>query len=230
MWAALIILAILVTLAVWELWISEGAHLGRGFVVWLYDLTASYYDRIKQFDPDWERRTLGEPLAAAAPRLPWVKLLDVGAGTGRVARSIQAVQAFEGTIYNLDPSRRMISLGRRRVTYPRTRWLQAWAIPLPFAADTFDMVTCIEVLEFTPQPRETLKELIRVLRPGGWMLLTNRVGRQAALIVGHTFRRESFTSVLAQAGLEAVETFAWQVEYDLVWAQKPTRDAPTAGE
>ena len=45
----------IVGLLAWELWICEGAHFGRRFVVWLYDLAAGRYDRIKHFDPDWER-------------------------------------------------------------------------------------------------------------------------------------------------------------------------------
>ncbi len=221
LWAALLLLGLLVGLAILELWIAEGAHLGQRFVIWLYDLTASRYDRIKQFNPDWERRTLGTPLAALAPGMPWVRFLDVGAGTGRVARTLIPLPDFEGSLFNLEASRRMLELGRQLTASKGNHWLQSWAVPLPFPANVFDVVTCLEVLEFTPDPQATLRELVRVLRPGGWLVVTNRVGRQAPLILGRTFSRDRFPPVLRQAGLDDVQTYAWQVEYDLVWAKKP---------
>ena len=54
MWIAIIIAGLIGLLAVWELWICEGAHLGRRAVVFLYDITARRYERIKCFDPEWE--------------------------------------------------------------------------------------------------------------------------------------------------------------------------------
>src|SRR4030042_6416542 len=75
-------LVLVAALLVWELWICEGAHLGRRFVVSMYDLAADRYDSIKHFDADWERRFLGEALAGAIGSLPGARLLDGGAGTG----------------------------------------------------------------------------------------------------------------------------------------------------
>src|SRR5215831_4671940 len=75
-------------LAYWELIVAEGAHLGTGVVVWLYDLTARRYDRIKQFDLQVEAQTLGLPLAMALAELDEASILDVAAGTGRVARTL----------------------------------------------------------------------------------------------------------------------------------------------
>src|SRR3990170_4076789 len=81
---------VIVLLAAWELWICEGTHLGRRFVVWMYDVAAGRYEGIKRFDPGWEQRFLGEPLAAVLGGLPDARLLDVGAGTGRAARPLLA--------------------------------------------------------------------------------------------------------------------------------------------
>src|SRR5215471_10769272 len=83
--AALVLIALL---AYWELVVVEGAHLGEGVVVWLYDLVAARYDRIKQFDLDVEGGTLGLPLATALAELDDARVLDVAAGTGRVARAL----------------------------------------------------------------------------------------------------------------------------------------------
>src|SRR3972149_712601 len=92
MWIALPIALTLLGLAYWELIVCEGAHLGKHFVVWLYNLTAFHYERIKGFDPDWERRTLGESLFSSVSGLRGARVLDVGAGTGRAARSLHDVR------------------------------------------------------------------------------------------------------------------------------------------
>jgi len=217
--AALVIIALL--LLVWELYICEGTHLGSRFVIWLYDLTARRYDDIKQFDADWEFQFLGNPIAVSLEHLAGAHILDVGAGTARLARSVLRSPAFTGSITCVEPSRPMIEQGRALVPPARTAWIKAWAVPLPFADDSFDMVTCLEILEFTPRPRETLRELVRVLRPGGWLITTNRVSREAPLILGKTFPRKRFPDVLQAAGLQEIEVLIWQVDYDLAWAQKP---------
>jgi ubiquinone/menaquinone biosynthesis C-methylase UbiE len=221
MWILVIIVVALLGLAYWELIVCEGAHLGKHFVVWLYDLTATYYERIKGFDPDWERRSLGEPLSSSVGGLRGARLLDVGAGTGRATRALHNVIRDETSIINVEPSWRMLSLGRRHPATTGSTWVQAWADPLPFAESSFDIVVSLEVLEFTPDPRESLNEFARVLRPGAWLLVTNRIGSSARWILGRTFRRDAFGGVLESAGFTEVEVFPWQVEYDLAWARKP---------
>lgn len=220
MWIA--VLTISAALIVyWELSICEGAHLGRRAVVAMYDLTASRYNQIKEYDPDWEQRFLGEPVAHVLGTLEGSRLLDVGAGTGRLAWALEASGRFEGTFVGLEASRRMIQSQLHTDGRVRTRWVQAWATPLPFAENTFDLVSSLEVLEFTPAPRETLRELARVLRPGGWLLVTNRVGWQAPLILGRTFSTDHFQEILGGLGLSDIEVFPWQEDYDLAWARKP---------
>jgi ubiquinone/menaquinone biosynthesis C-methylase UbiE len=220
MWIAVLVLVILITLAVWEFWICEGTHLGRNLVVWMYDLAATRYDRIKSFDHDWERRFLGEPLAAATSGFIGAMLLDVGAGTGRTARALLPICPFKGRIICLEPSAKMLSIGRQLTDAGATEWIRAWAVPLPFAEETFDVVVSLEILEFTPSPRGTLAGMVRVLRPGGWLLVTNRIGWEAPLILGKTFRRDAFRDVLQGLGLQDIEIQPWQVDYDLVWARK----------
>lgn len=218
---AVLLLIIAAALCIWEFIVCEGAHLGRRFVVWLYDLAATRYNNIKDFDFDWERRVLGEPITDVLSSLADAKLLDVGAGTGRLARTLLALWNFDGTIINLEPSSKMLSLGRSATETAYSFWIRSFAVPLPLASDTFDIVISLEILEFTPNPRRTLAELARVLRPGGWLIVTNRVGWEAKWIFGRTFRKEVFPSVLEKAGLQDITIYPWQVNYDLAWARKP---------
>jgi ubiquinone/menaquinone biosynthesis C-methylase UbiE len=210
---------ILAALVFWEFYICEGAHLGPRVVIGLYDVFAGRYDGIKQFDEDWERRFVGEPIANAVGSLKAPLVLDVGAGTGRVARAFLP-QAPAGTrLVCLEPSVAMLAHGRRIA--PPAFWMRGRATPLPFAEGTFDVVVSLELLEFTPRPLRTLAELVRVLRPGGSLLVTNRIGREARWIVGRTFRKEAFPGILESLGLREVILYPWQVEYDLAWAWKP---------
>jgi ubiquinone/menaquinone biosynthesis C-methylase UbiE len=214
-------LILLAALLIWELWICEGAHFGKRFVVAMYDLAAGRYDSIKHFDADWERRFLGEALAGAIGSMPGVRVLDVGAGTGRAARALLPASNFDGLLACLEPSRRMLALGRQLTAHPAAAWLRGWAVPLPFATDSFDFVVSLEMLEFTSKPRQTVQEFARVLRPGGWLLVTNRVSRDARWILGRTVPRDKFAPFLEAAGLNDIEVLPWQVDYDLAWARKP---------
>jgi len=179
MWVFIPLLLFVVGIAYWEIWVCEGAHLGRRFVIWLYDIAAVRYERIKKFDPTWERQFLAEPVAKVLGTLPNALVLDVGAGTGRLAHSLFQLPNIRARMICLEPS-----------------------------------------IEFTPHPMQTIEELGRVLRPGGWLLVTNRVGKEARWIFGKTFTRERFPEILKDMGFENVEVFRWQVTYDLAWAQK----------
>jgi SAM-dependent methyltransferase len=43
---------------------------------------------------------------------------------------------------------------------------------IPFAADTFDLILCMQVLEYVPEPQIVMAEIYRVLRPGGTLILS----------------------------------------------------------
>jgi ubiquinone/menaquinone biosynthesis C-methylase UbiE len=214
--------AVLIVLLYWELVIAEGTHLGAGVVVWLYDLTAGRYDRIKQFDLAVENGTLGLPLAAELAGVTEPLVLDAACGTGRVAWAVLRQPAFDGTVVNLDLSAGMLRTGRvKGSSWPgRVHWLRAPADRLPFDDAAFDAVTCLEALEFMPDARAVLGECVRVLRPGGLLLTTNRVGRDAWLMPGKTYSRPAFERLIGDFPLYNVQIEPWQVEYDLVWARK----------
>ncbi|MBN1979875.1 MAG: methyltransferase domain-containing protein, partial [Anaerolineae bacterium] len=216
------ILVLLGLLAYWQLVIAEGTHLGPRVVTLLYDWSARAYERIKQYDTGDEQWFLGLPLARALELIPAPLVLDVATGTGRLPRALMRQPPFEGRVIGLDLSRRMLAeaVGRTSQFADRLTYIWQDARRLPFDADTFDAVTCLEALEFTPNPREVLAELVRVLRPGGVLLVTNRIGRDAKLLPGRAFPREEFDQVLAEFPLEDIKVRPWQMDYDLAWAIK----------
>jgi ubiquinone/menaquinone biosynthesis C-methylase UbiE len=214
--------AALAALAYWAYVITEGAYFGSRLVTLLYDRDADRYDEIKGYLPEEEhlhlvaplRRRLGDPRA---------RVLDVATGTARLPLALLADVGYTGEVVGLDLSPGMLRRAWMKVGgwSPRVHLVCAAAAPLPFADGAFDAVLSLEALEFTRRPGATLREMARVLRPGGVFAVTNRVGWEALLMPGRAFRRPSFEADLRGLGLTDVETTRWQTYYDLVWARKP---------
>jgi len=222
-WIALALgLVLLGLLLYWQLVIAEGTYLGPRLVTLLYDWSARAYERIKQFDAGAEQWFLGLPLARALELIPAPLVLDVATGTGRLPQALLRQPAFDGHVIGLDLSRRMLREAVHRTVQFADRLTFVWqdARNLPFDDATFDAVTCLEALEFTPDPRAVLAELVRVLRPGGVLLVTNRVGPDAKFMPGRAFARDEFERLLREFPLEDTKVQTWQVDYDLAWAVK----------
>jgi ubiquinone/menaquinone biosynthesis C-methylase UbiE len=207
----------------WLLIVTEGVYLGRRIVVWMYDLTAHRYDRIKQFDGDAERFLVIRPLLGRLLERPAPLVLDVATGTGRLPAHLLDEPTFNGRVIGLDASARMLSQAwpKLSVYHHRANLVQQIAVDLPFANGVFDAVSCLEALEFFPDDTLALLEMVRVLRPGGTLLVTRRRGWEAKTFVGRYRDQETFEALLSSLGLIGVESRLWQIEYDLVFARKP---------
>lgn len=210
----------------WLLVITEGVYLGRRVVAWLYDVTARKYDDIKQFDVEHEHQTISGPLLRVLDGRPSPWVLDVGTGTGRVPALLLQEPGFKGRVVGLDAAGKMLALASRKfIALPgdqncRVALVQQTAAPLPFPDNTFDAVTCLEALEFFPSDVDALQEMVRVLRPGGFLMTTRRRGLEARLFVGRYRSTGDLERILVNLGLLEVETNFWQVNYDLVTAWK----------
>ena len=119
----LILLALLLLglLLYWQLIIAEGAYLGAPLVALLYDWTAERYNKIKDFDEDLERLTLGIPLANRLSRQPEGLVLDVATGTGRVPLALLRQPDYRGRIIALDRASKMLQVAIRE-TAPFFNW------------------------------------------------------------------------------------------------------------
>ncbi len=223
----IIALGLLVALFYWALIITEGAYLGARVVAWTYDLAANKYDRIKQFRPDHDVWMIVEPLLNKLREVRHPLILDVATGTGRLPLALLGRPTFDGHVIGLDLSRKMLEQADRKLGQHAGRYTLVWhdAQHLPFDDETFDAVCCLEALEFMPDPTQTLCELTRVLRPGGALLVTNRVNWEAKLMPGKAFSKDRFRDMLKSLGLLRIEFRLWQVYYDLIFARKPGRQA-----
>jgi demethylmenaquinone methyltransferase/2-methoxy-6-polyprenyl-1,4-benzoquinol methylase len=112
-------------------------------------------------DPRW-RRALVRGLAPA----PGARVLDVATGTGMVAAELLA--RCDCTVVGVDQSAAMLGAARERFRGERRVTLvEAQAEALPFADASFDALSFTYLLRYVEDPQETMRELARVLRPGG---------------------------------------------------------------
>jgi ubiquinone/menaquinone biosynthesis C-methylase UbiE len=98
-------------------------------------------------------------------------ILDVGSGAGQIAGHLLDFADPDARITCIDLSQPMLRRARQRLKSDRPSYVVADVTSLPFADNSFDGITCGYVLEHVPDPPLGLKELARVLRPGGRMLL-----------------------------------------------------------
>lgn len=222
---------VLLTLLYWQLIIAEGTYLGPRTVAWTYDLVARRYDAIKRFNPQNESWFVAAPLLRALSDVQDPVILDVATGTGRLPLALLR-DGFGGQIVGLDLSQGMLEQARRKLEGYRDQayLLRQDADYLPFEDCVFDAVTCLESLEFMSRPAKTLSEMVRTLAPGGTLMLTNRVGREARLLPGRSTPRTQFEQLLFDHGLTQIQIRPWQSNYDLALAQKPGDRAPRARE
>lgn len=100
-------------------------------------------------------------------RAEGLRLLDVGCGTGHHLAWLRQ-QGFD--VAGVDGSQEMIALAEAR--NPEVVIRQGDVEALPFPSGGFDVVVCVEVLRYLSGPSDCLREMARVLRPGGLCLAT----------------------------------------------------------
>jgi SAM-dependent methyltransferase len=127
-------------------------------------------------------------------------VLDVGCGTGIVARTAAERVGPHGTVVGLDCNEAMLTVARR--LRPDLEWHQGDAAALPFPDASFDTVVSQAAMMFFPNPAVALREMDRVAVPGG----TVAVQVWSTLEASAGYSR--FAEVLARrAGPEAAAFF-----------------------
>jgi SAM-dependent methyltransferase len=99
------------------------------------------------------------------------RILDAGCGNGRYTRFLLREADPDALITAFDLSQRMLKRARNRLRSPRVTHVAADLTRLPYPDAFFDAAICGWVLEHLPDPIPGLRELARVLQPGGKLLL-----------------------------------------------------------
>lgn len=135
----------------------------------MFDQVARGYDRTNTAlslgnDQFWRVATT----KAIAPRAG-EKILDLAAGTGASAAAL-AGSGAEVTAADFSPG--MLAEGKRRHGHRKNlRFVEADATALPFPDDEFDAVTMSFGLRNVNDPKKALRELLRVTKPGGRLVI-----------------------------------------------------------
>jgi len=140
---------------------------------------AEYFDRIADRYDEWYRTRTGRYvdriekwLVFSMLRTKSGKALDLGCGTGNYTLELKR-KGFD--VIGLDASEGMLKVAREK----GLNCIMGDAYDLPFPDETFDLVLSITMFEFIHRPEDVLREIHRVLKPGGEVLIGTMNGRSA---------------------------------------------------
>jgi demethylmenaquinone methyltransferase/2-methoxy-6-polyprenyl-1,4-benzoquinol methylase len=141
----------------------------------VFDSVASRYDLMNDLMSLGVHRLWKRQAVALAGVRRGQRVLDLAAGTGDLAERFAGIVGAEGLVVMSDINAAMLGQGRDRLLdlglVGNLRYALANAERLPFASDTFDCVTIGFGLRNVTHKEWALAEMLRVLRPGGRVLI-----------------------------------------------------------
>lgn len=187
----------------------------------MFDQVAAAYDRTNSVlslgnDRFWRVATL----KAVAPQRG-ERILDLAAGTGT---SSMAFVPSGAHVVAADFSRGMIAEGRRRHgNVPNLEFVQADATDLPFQDGEFDAVTMSFGLRNVNDPRRALRELRRVTKPGGRIVVCEFSHPPSRAFNGlYRFYNDRVLPTVAKAVSSNAEAYDYLNESIRDWPDQPT--------
>jgi ubiquinone/menaquinone biosynthesis C-methylase UbiE len=134
------------------------------------------------------------------------RILDAACGNGRYSRFLLRHADADAVLTSFDLSPRMLARARNRLHSERVSHAVADLTRLPYADAAFDAIVCGWVLEHLPDPRLGLRELARVLQPGGKLLLLSTEDTPTGAMCSRlwhcrTYNRVELRRVCAECGL-----------------------------
>jgi ubiquinone/menaquinone biosynthesis C-methylase UbiE len=153
---------------------------GYGNLAHDYDETR-YTGEVNILKESFRRRALKDLLPVRAERA-----LDVACGTGR---GVLILRDVAPVVFGVDGTREMLQIARRKLqaANPDVCVCQANAALLPFASESFDLVSCLNFLHLFDDARKKtafVREIGRVLRPGGVAVIEFDNALQGLIIGG----------------------------------------------
>ena len=141
-----------------------------------YGRWAPVYDIV--FGPVFKR---GRAAAVVAAEQVGGRILEVGVGTGLSLASYSP----QSRVVGIDISEPMLEKARDRVEKQKLRHVESIGVMdaerLNFPSDSFDVVVAQYVVTAIPNPEKALDEFLRVVRPGGEIILTSRLGAETGV-------------------------------------------------
>jgi ubiquinone/menaquinone biosynthesis C-methylase UbiE len=136
-------------------------------------VVAEYARAAERYDEKWAfyvEATTRETLRRL-PMTSGARVLDVGCGTGELMRRLRAKYP-DAMLAGLDPVAEMLAVARDKLS-GNEDLRTGYADALPWSAGAFDVVVSCNMFHYISHPVEALREMGRVLRPGGSLVLTD---------------------------------------------------------
>ena len=146
---------------------STPGKTGQDAIVEEYSRLAATYDSRWSF---YVQATARETIARL-PVEPGDRILDVGCGTGSVLLRLHQVHP-QARLAGIDPVPEMLDVARRRLP-ASVELREGWADRLPYADESFDLLVSNNMFHYIAQPMAALREMRRVLRTGGTLVITD---------------------------------------------------------
>lgn len=167
------------------------------------------YERMQPFFTSPEMREAGLDMAEVKGSMD---VLDVGAGTGTLSQQVAARIGGSSRLSMVDQSAQMLNQAKSKPNLADGRFeLADCSEALPFADESFDRVVSSGVFYYFPDPVHALREQLRVVRPGGKVLVMGSLAPKPFLVrlLAQTFNRfpteEQYASWFAEAGCADVQ-------------------------
>ncbi len=136
------------------------------------------------------------------------RVLEIGSGVGHWSRTLEPHLPPDVDFIGLEREPKWVAEATRRAKEAglgqRLRYLKGDARTLPFDDGRFDLVTCQTVLIHLPDVAAAVRELMRVLKPGGLLAVAEPNNLAGALVLGHTRFNDDVEKVLNVARLQLV--------------------------
>lgn len=142
-----------------------------------YDAAARDWQRITRrygLRAAYQRSLKASGVAAALDQIgSKAEVLDCGVGSGALAIALSGIVADRPNIHGIDLSSAMLDVAAVEMRHAGLRpyLRQADILAMPYADASFDLVMAAHVIEHLPDPQLALKEMMRVLKPGGMLFV-----------------------------------------------------------
>jgi 2-polyprenyl-3-methyl-5-hydroxy-6-metoxy-1,4-benzoquinol methylase len=123
------------------------------------------YSTLERFGAGWERAVEHADLLALLPQVDGRRVLDLGCGTGQLARHLATIGAAE--VVGVDVSERMLALARAEWAHPRVTYCREAVEEVAFPAARFELVVSSLVLHYVDDYRGLVARIAGWLAPGG---------------------------------------------------------------
>jgi ubiquinone/menaquinone biosynthesis C-methylase UbiE len=148
-------------------------------------------------------------------------VLDVGCGGGRTVGKLAAI-ATRGKVYGIDHSRESVAMAMRTnkqwIDMGRVEVREASVSRLPFSEGVFDIVTAVETHFWWPALPTDLREVLRVLKPGGRLIIIAEVYKGAEAFTSKAAEKYSAKTGMALLSVEEHREYLTDAGYSDVQA------------